>query len=107
MEQTTNAILVQNVSWVDIERMIRSVVREEIQLYEQKQQTATTLIKRKEAAVLLSVSLPTLDAYARIGLLHSRHIGGRVYFVREEVQSLIIDRVSCKHVAVPKQQPFT
>ena len=43
------------------------------------------LLNRREAAALLSVSLPTLDLLIRQSFLHPKHIGKRVLFYRTEL----------------------
>lgn len=43
------------------------------------------LITRKDAAHLLSITLPTLRAYTRSGLLKGYRIGSRVRYKRSEV----------------------
>ncbi len=85
----TNSVLIQNASLNDIERMIDRAVGERMKaFFESIQEQHPVLVKRKEAAKMLGLSLPTIDAYAKVGILHSRHIGGRVFFDREEVKSL-------------------
>ena len=88
MEEITNAVLIQGATMADIEAMInRAVDRRMEAFYKKIQKKESVLVSRKRAAALLRISLPTLDAYARAGLLRARRIGGRVFFDEEEVMS--------------------
>lgn len=88
MEDLMNAVLIQGATLADLEAMInRAVERRMESFYKKIQKKEAVLVRRKEAATLLHVSLPTLDAYARAGLLHAHRIGGRVFFDEEEVMS--------------------
>ena len=84
-----NSVLIQGVTLSDIEAMIERVIdRRFDSLVEEVRPRKSQLVKRVDAAKLLGVSLPTLDAYARAGWLRSRHIGGRVYFDEEDLRSI-------------------
>ena len=96
-----NAVLIQNATLSDIERMINLAVEKRMkEFYEQIQPKTQILLKRKEAAEFLKVSLPTIDSYSRNGLLHAKHIGGRVFFLKEEVLSINGGRATDKHFSV-------
>ena len=84
-----NAVLIQGATLSDIERMINKAVESRLaDFYSSLQKKEPVLIKRKDAAAFLGISLPTLDAYGRCGILHPRHIGGRVFFSEEELMSV-------------------
>lgn len=86
METTSNSVLIQNATLSEIERMIdRAVARRIEDFYESVRSKPSPLVRRKEAARMLGVSLPTLDAYGKHGLLHPRHVGGRVFYKEEEL----------------------
>lgn len=86
---TGNSVLVQHATLGDIERMIDKAVERRITaFYDSIRAQKDRKIKRKDAAKLLGVSLPTLDSYSRSGLLHAVHVGGRVYFSEVEVLAL-------------------
>ena len=55
--------------------------------YDSIREKPPVYIKRHEAARLLSVSLPTLDAYGKHGILHPKHLGGRVFYDEAEIIS--------------------
>lgn len=91
MEVTTpspqNAVLLQGCTLQDIERMINRAVGERMKaFYESIREKPPVLIKRKEAAQRLGISLPTIDAYAKVQILHAKHVGGRVYFDEAEIE---------------------
>ena len=102
-----NAVLIQNVTLADIERMInKAVERRMSEFYERIHDKPPVMVKRKDAAALLGVSLPTLDSYARIGIIHAHHIGGRVFFDDGDLQSVKGRRPLDKHLTVSEQEPF-
>ena len=88
MEQVSNAVLIQGASLSDIEAMIsRAVDRRMREFYDSIREKPPVLVRRKDAAVMLGVSLPTIDAYGRHGILHPRHVGGRVFYEERELES--------------------
>lgn len=86
METKNSSVLVQCATLSDIEDMIKRAVDARMSsFYEAICQKPPVMVRRKDAAAFLGITLPTLDAYARIGLLHARHIGGRVFYSEEEL----------------------
>lgn len=84
---TPNAVLIQGATLADIERMIDKAVEKRMSaFYESIKEKPPALIKRKEAASRLGVSLPTLDAYAKAGFIRPHHLGGRIYFNEAEIE---------------------
>ena len=51
-------------------------------------QPESELMTRKEAAAYLKITLVTLNAWTRQGVIDSRRIQGRVYYFRSELQAL-------------------
>lgn len=89
MAETTNianSVLIQGATLADIELMINHAVDARMAaFYESIKEKPPVMIKRKEAAKMLGVSLPTLDAYGKFGILHPKHLGGRVYYDEAEI----------------------
>ena len=86
MEQVQNSVLVQGATLADIEAMVNRAIDSRIkEFYESIRSKPPVLIKRKEAAKILGVSLPTLDAYGKFGILHPKHVGGRVFYQEDEL----------------------
>ena len=93
MEHSNNAVLIQSATLQDIERMINLAVDARMEaFYNSLQRKAPVLIERKEAARRIGRSLPTLDKYGKYGILHPKHIGGRVYYDEEELKSILHPR---------------
>ena len=89
MTNTSNAVLIQGATLEDIERMVSTAVDRRIEsFYKSVINTKPVLVRRKDAARMIGVSLPTIDAYAKYGILHPRHIGGRVFFDETELSSI-------------------
>ena len=89
MEKTNNAVLIQGATLADIEAMVnRAVERRMHDFYEQVKEKPPVLVRRKNAARMIGRSLPTIDAYAKAGILHARHIGGCVFYDESELLSL-------------------
>lgn len=88
MEVKENSVILQGATLSDIERMIERVIDDRMKaFYDSIRQRPPVLVRRKDAAAAIGVSLPTLDAYAKAGTLHARHVGGRVYYLEEELLS--------------------
>lgn len=81
-----NSVLIQSATLADIERMINRAVDARMKAFADSiQPKPDPLIKRVDAAKQLGVSLPTLDGYGKYGILHPRHVGGRVYYPQSEI----------------------
>lgn len=86
-----NSVLIQGASLTDLERMIdRAVAKRMENFYMSIQRKPDPLVKRLDAARQLGVSLPTIDAYGRHGILHPRHVGGRVFYAQSELENYIL-----------------
>ena len=86
--RATNATLLNFMTPHDVEVLVARVIDERMKkFYEMIQPKNDPLIKRATAASILGVSLPTIDKYAKHGLLHVRHVGGRCYFLESEIMS--------------------
>ena len=91
--QLVNSVLIQGATLADIERMIdRAVARRIEDFYESVRSKPSPLVRRKEAARMLGVSLPTLDNYGKYGILHPRHVGGRIYYVQSEIDTYLYNK---------------
>lgn len=89
MDNLSNSVLIQGATLEDLEAMINRAVEKRLhKFYESIHPQSTRNIRRKEAATILGKSLPTIDSYSKIGLLHKKHIGGQVYFDEAEVLTL-------------------
>ena len=85
-----NSVLIQMCSLDDIERMIENAVEKRmVKFYESIRDKPATLVKRKEAAQRLGISLPTLAAYTKAGFLHAKHLGGQVYYYEADLEQYI------------------
>lgn len=90
--QLVNSVLIQGATLADIERMINRAVDARMQaFYEQIQEKPDPLVKRHEAAKMLGVSLPTIDKYGLYGILHPKHVGGRVYYAQSELEKYLFN----------------
>lgn len=91
MKETTNianSVLIQGATLADIERMIdRAIAKRMENFYQSIQPRPDPLVKRVDAAKQLGVSLPTLDNYGKFGILHPRHVGGRIYYAQSELDT--------------------
>ncbi|MGM9687161.1 MAG: DNA-binding protein [Bacteroidaceae bacterium] len=69
--------------------MINRAVGERMNaFYENIKEKPPKLIRRKEAAVMMGISLPTLDQYSKHGIIRAKHIGGRVFYEETEIIKL-------------------
>lgn len=90
--QLVNSVLIQGATLSDIEKMINRAVDARMQaFYEQIQEKPDPLVKRHDAAKMLGVSLPTIDKYGQFGILHPKHVGGRVYYAQSELDKYMFN----------------
>lgn len=88
--QLVNSVLIQGATLADIERMINRAVDSRMKaFYDSIKEKPPVYVKRHEAARLMSISLPTLDAYGKHGILHPKHLGGRVYYDKTEIMKYV------------------
>ena len=88
MMYENNSVLVHSATLADIEAIVNKAIDARMKaFYDTIREKPPTMVKRKEAARMLGVSLPTLDAYGRAGILHPRHVGGRVFYSEDELLS--------------------
>ena len=93
MQEIQNAVLIQGATLADIEAMVNRAVDARMKaFYESIQPKEDPMVRRHDAARKLSVSLPTLDAYGRCGILHPKHIGGRVFYAQSELENYLINQ---------------
>lgn len=82
-----NAVLLTNCTLADIERLIdRAIAKRMKEFVDSLKNKPPVLIPRKEAAAMLSVSVVTLDKYGKVGILHPKHVGGKVFYSEEELE---------------------
>lgn len=96
MTETTNianSVLIQGATLADIEHMIdRAVAKRLDDFVRSVQPKPDPLVKRVDAAKQLGVSLPTLDNYGKFGILHPRHVGGRIYYAQSEIDTYLYNK---------------
>ncbi|MFY0653881.1 MAG: helix-turn-helix domain-containing protein [Cyclobacteriaceae bacterium] len=78
-------IYLQGLDLDEFQAVIRKIVNEEVSRIERSLEVKQEYLTRKEAAELLSISLPTLHDWCKKKILISYRIGNRVYFKREEL----------------------
>lgn len=90
-----NATLIQGATMGDLESMISRLLDEKLANITNftpkldKDPREDELYKRKEAAIKLRISLPTLDAWTKAGLINARKIGTRVYYTDGDINKAI------------------
>lgn len=94
--QLSNATLIQGATLIDLESMISrlldkklSEVLESIPGVEDHKSPSDGLYKRREAAEKLRVSLVTLDAWTKAGIINVRRIGGRIYYTEKDINDAL------------------
>jgi len=87
-----NAVMLYNLSPMELEELIRKVVGEQFEAFRKNNSTENPdeLITREEACLLLKISLTTLWNWTKKGKLIAYGIGNRVYYKRGElIESLV------------------
>jgi DNA-binding transcriptional MerR regulator len=92
IQDIANSVLIQGCTLQDIERMINRAVDARMkEFYDSIKEKPDALIRRTETAKKLNVSLVTLDKYAKFGILHPRHVGGRIFYAESEVEKFLFN----------------
>lgn len=85
-QDIANSVLIHGCTLQDIEKMIcRAVDARMAAFYETIKEKPSVLVRKKDAARMLGVSLPTLSKYGKFGILHPKHLGGRVFYEESEI----------------------
>ncbi len=89
-----NSMLIQCATISDIESMMSRLLDKKLaDILESTSKVADTpkdgLNKRKEAAEKLRVSLVTLDAWTKAGIIAAHRIGGRVYYTDSDINNAL------------------
>lgn len=80
-----NSILIRNITAEELQELIRTVFREELQNPQPKKGESRNLT-RNEVASLLKISLPTLQRYTQIGVIKGFRIGTRILYKIEDIE---------------------
>ena len=81
------SLILQNVTRQDLIEILEGVISEKIQELKPKPKEETEYLTRKEVKELLRISYPTLHELVNSGKLKAYRIGGRVLFIKSEVES--------------------
>lgn len=89
-----NSMLIQGVTMSDLESMISRLLDKKLanifeSIPKQAEVPKNGLYKRKEAAEKLLVSLVTLDAWTKAGMINAYRIGGRVYYTDKDINDAL------------------
>ena len=102
MEQfisNSNAMLIQGMTERSLESMISRLLDEKLATIIESTPKVEDfpkdiLYKRKDAAIRLQISLPTLDAWTRAGIINGRRIGTRIYYTDKDINDAL--KKACK-----------
>ena len=89
-----NAMLIQGATMNDLESMMNRLLDKKLaEITESTSQVEECprdgLNKRKDTAKRLQVSLPTLDAWTKAGIINARRIGTRVYYTDKDINDAL------------------
>ena len=80
-----NSILIRNITAEELQEVIRSVIKEELHVFQPKK-NETRYLTRNEVVDLLKISLPTLHKYTKRGIVKGYKIGTRVLYRLDELE---------------------
>lgn len=89
-----NAMLIQGATMIDLESMMSRLLDKKLaDIIESTPRVEESpkdgLYKRKDAAKMLQVSFPTLDAWTKAGIINARRIGTRVYYTEKDINDAL------------------
>lgn len=95
-----NEIILNGISFEQLENSLKTIVQNEVQKIVSGL-TATKpepeLITRKETALILGISLPTLNDWTKNGTIPAQRIGTRVRYQRANVYASLKDIETLKY----------
>lgn len=96
-----NEIILNGISFDQLQDSIKTIVHNEVQKIvsglNPPPEPAPELITRKETAVILGISLPTLHQWTVSGILPAQRIGTRVRYNRANVYASLKDVETLKY----------
>ena len=73
----------------DLKQIISEIIREELKQICPTQISPVEFLTRAETALLLKISLTTLDVWSRKGVIPAHKISNNVRFKRSEIESVL------------------
>jgi len=96
-----NEIILNGISFDQLQDSIKTIVQNEVQKIVSGLPTATEpapeLITRKETALILGISLPTLSVWTSTGIIPAQRIGTRIRYKRADVFNSLKDVDTLKY----------
>jgi len=96
-----NEIILNGISFEQLENSIKTIVQNEVQKIVSglvpAPEPSPELITRKETALILGVSLPTLNDWTKNGTIPAQRIGTRVRYNRANVYASLKDIETLKY----------
>jgi excisionase family DNA binding protein len=94
-------IILSGISFDQLQDSIRTTVKNEVEQIIKNlptsQEPAPELITRKETALILGISLPTLNEWTKNGTIPAQRIGTRVRYQRANVYASLKDIETLKY----------
>lgn len=75
----------------EFKNIISELFREELKNLNRVEPSVDKFLTRKQASDLLSISLPTLHSYTKLGLIPAKRIGTRVLYSETDLQNALQD----------------
>lgn len=91
----TNVVQIENLTQDDLTAIIRNAVRDE--LAGVQPEPKTQYLTRAEAADMLHLTLPTLHAYTKSGVIKGRKVGRRVLYSEDDIKAAVQDIPTLKY----------
>lgn len=85
-------------SFNDLKKELNSTIQNEIKTLKENldQNKNSKFLQRKEVLQMLGISNPTLIRWVKEGIIVKYKVGSRVYFIQDEIESIILNNSSLK-----------
>jgi excisionase family DNA binding protein len=75
----------------EFKNIISELIRDELKNLNRVESSVNEYLTRKQVANLLSISLPTLHSYTRLGLIPAKRIGTRILYCETDLKNALQD----------------
>ena len=90
-------IILHSTSTSELRDLIANVLKEELNIFFEKDKLDNRMLTRKQVCEMLGISLPTLHSWTKEGILKGIRIGNAIRYHAEDIKAAMQDIHSIKY----------